>query len=73
VHPLKLVPADPNPQRETELETVLLSTTQLEYLDGQGRRLNPDMPAAFSRAHVLRTLLERLEESGLDLSDLRRG
>jgi hypothetical protein len=73
VQPLKLVPADPNSPRESEVETVVLSTAQLEYLDGQGRRMNPEMPAAFSRAHVLRTLLERLEESELDLTDLRRG
>jgi hypothetical protein len=70
---LKLVPSDPNPQRESELETVFLSKTELDYLDGLGRRLNPDMPAAFSRAHLVRTLLERLEESGLDLTELRRG
>ena len=72
MHHLKLVPVDVDPQHESELETVMLSSTQLDYLDGQSRRLNPDMPAAFGRAHVLRSLLERLEESGLDLTDLRR-
>jgi hypothetical protein len=73
VQPLKLVVSDPNTELESELETLILSPTQLDYLDGQGRRLNPDTPAAFSRAHVVRTLLERLEESGLDLTEPRRG
>ena len=50
----------------------MLSSAQLDYLDGQSRRLNPDMPVAFGRAHILRSLLERLEESGVDLTDLRR-
>ena len=54
---------------DTVVETLLLSPAQLEVLGRVTRSLNPDMPMAFGVPHVLRTLLERLEESGIDLSD----
>lgn len=54
---------------DTAVETLLLSPAQLEFLGRVTRNLNPDMPMAFGVPHVVRTLLERLEESGVDLTD----
>lgn len=48
---------------------LLLTAAQQQYLRGQSNGLNPDMPLAFGAAHVVRTLLERVEESGMDLSE----
>lgn len=54
---------------DTGVETLLLSPSQLEFLGRVTRNLNPHMPMAFGVPHVVRTLLERLEESGIDLTD----
>ncbi len=54
---------------ETEIETVVLSKAQHDFLEKLSRGVNPDMPMAFGGAHVIRTLLERIEEAGIDLSD----
>ena len=66
---MKLVPTDKSTQSESDIESVVLSTAHVDYLDRLGRQMNPDMPPAFARAHVIRTLLERFEQAGLDLSD----
>lgn len=58
-------PASP----DTAMETLLLSPAQVEYLGRVTRNLNPDMPMAFGVPHVVRMLLERVEESGIDLTD----
>ena len=67
---MRVVAAIPerNVASESEQETVLLSEAQLQFLGEVGRGINPDMPDAFGGPHVIRTLLERLEEAGLDLS-----
>lgn len=59
------IPAPP----DTAVETLLLSPAQLEFLGRVTRNLNPHMPMAFGVPHVVRMLLERLEESGVDLTD----
>src|SRR6476661_7902372 len=51
-----------------DIETFVVSRTQLQYLADVARDMNPDMPMAFAGAHVIRTLLERIEESGIDLT-----
>jgi hypothetical protein len=51
------------------VETIAISQAHLDFLRAVSERINPNMPAAFGRAHVLRTLLERLEEAELNLSD----
>ena len=48
---------------ETEIETLLLSSAQLDVVDELSRSLDPTMPLAFGRPHVVRTLLEKLEEA----------
>lgn len=59
------------PAIATEIETVVLSKAQFDYLATASRDVNPDMPVAFGGAHVIRTLLERIEEAGIDLRDAK--
>ena len=53
----------------SEQETIALSGRHLDYLDQAVRNLNPDMPASFGMAHLIRTIIDRVEESGIDLTD----
>ena len=70
---MKLVAAPPHePQAETEVEIVDLSATQIEFLGRLSRGLNPEMPIAFGAPHVVRTLLEKLEEAQKRRSKPRR-
>lgn len=64
------------PQAETrhlkvtnELETLALSDRHLDYLGRVVRQLNPDMPASIGLPHLIRTILDRVEQSGVDLTD----
>ncbi len=59
------IPASP----DTAVETLLLTPAQVDFLGRLTRDLNPDMPMAFGVPHVVRTLLERVEESGIDLTE----
>src|SRR5215213_6249663 len=52
-----------------ELETIVLSDRHLDYLGQIARELNPDMPESFGLPHLIRTLIDRVEESGIDLTD----
>ncbi len=52
----------------SNIETFTVSTQQFAFLGKLARQLNPDMPMEFAGAHVIRTLLERFEESGIDLT-----
>lgn len=52
-----------------ELETLVLSDRHLDYLGEMARKLNPDMPESFGLPHLIRTLIDRIEESGIDLTD----
>jgi hypothetical protein len=61
-----------NPQHgPSELETIALSGRHLDYLDRMAHQLNPDMPASFGLPHLIRAILDRIEESGVDLTDAR--
>src|SRR5919107_3218053 len=53
----------------SELETIVLSDRHLDYLGQIARELNPDMPESFGLPHLIRTLIDRVEESGIDLTD----
>ena len=68
---MRVVAAAPPPSvaPESEHETVILTEGQLQFLGALCHRLNPDMPIEFGGAHVVRTLLERLEEAGFDLAE----
>jgi hypothetical protein len=52
-----------------ELETIVLSDRHLDYLGQIARELNPDMPESFGLPHLIRTLIDRVEQSGVDLTD----
>lgn len=51
-----------------ELETIALSGEHLDYLGRIAREMNPDMPASFALPHLIRTILDRVEQSGIDLT-----
>jgi len=52
-----------------ELETIALSGKHLDYLGQIALEMNPDMPASFGLPHLIRTILDRVEQSGIDLTD----
>lgn len=53
----------------SELETLALSDRHLDYLGRIARELNPDMPASIGLPHLIRTILDRVEQSGIDLTE----
>ena len=53
----------------SELETIALSEEHLDYLGSLAREINPDMPASFGLPHLIRRLIDRVEQSGIDLTD----
>lgn len=66
---IKLVAADTLPNdTPSDIETFAVSRALFDYLGRLGREINPDMPMEFAGAHVIRALLERFEESGIDLT-----
>ena len=54
----------------SEIETIHLSAEHTEFIERLSTRINPDMPPAFGNAHVVRMLLERIEEAQIDLTSL---
>ena len=62
--PIKETTGSPN-----ELETIVLSGKHLDYLGQIALEMNPDMPASFGLPHLIRTILDRVEQSGVDLTD----
>ena len=52
-----------------ELETIVLSGKHLDYLEEAARELNPLLPESFGLPHLIRTILDRVEQSGIDLTD----
>ena len=67
---MKLVAAKTvDPETPNDIETFVISRAQLDYLGRLANEMNPEMPFAFAGAHVIRTLLERFEETGIDLTE----
>ena len=62
--PAEVEPAD----GDSAVETLLLPDEQIAYIAETSKNLNPEMPSAFGWPHVIRTLLDRFEESGIDLT-----
>jgi hypothetical protein len=56
-------------QRDSELETIVLSEEHLDYLGQMAREINPDMPESFGLPHLIRRIIDRVEASGIDLTD----
>lgn len=52
-------------------ETISLSQRHAAFLSKLSNAINPDMPAAFGWPHAIRLILERIEESGIDLTEAR--
>ena len=52
--------------RTNDLETISLSDRHLDYLGQIARQMNPDMPASLGLPHLIRTILDRVEQSGID-------
>ena len=50
-------------------ETIYLSVDHLDYLQTVSEGINPKMPMAFGWPEAIRTILEKFEESGIDLAD----
>jgi len=67
---LKLVhPSQHEPmESDTAAETLVLSDEQVALVEEISEALNPDMPSAFGWPHAIRTLLDRFEKSGIDLT-----
>ena len=66
---MKLLTAPKTKDEPTDvIETILVTRAQLQDLEKVTHDINPDMPVAFGGAQVIRTLLERIEESGIDLT-----
>jgi len=67
---MKLVaPIEEDLRFAEEVETLVLSDRHLEYLERISRAINPEMPKAFGWPQAIRAILDRIEESGIDLTD----
>ena len=55
--------------RSDELETIALSEEHLDYLGQIAREMNPDMPESLGLPFLIRTIIDRVEQSGIDLTD----
>ncbi len=49
-------------------ETIFLPEEHVEYLERMSQELNPAMANAFGWSHAIRTILDRFEQSGIDLT-----
>ena len=66
---MKLVAPIEEQSISQDLETLVLSDRHLEYLEQISRAINPAMPRAFGWPQAIRAILDRIEESGIDLTD----
>ena len=66
---MHLMPKIREGQTDSELETLVLSEEHLDYLGHMAREMNPDMPESFGLPHLIRAIIDRIEESGIDLTD----
>lgn len=67
---MKLVsPAEKSESPSIELETLTLSAQQLDFLERVSSSVKPAMPAAFGWPIAIRMILDRIEQSGIDLTD----
>lgn len=67
---MKLVaPIEDDSRLSEELETLVLSDRHLEYLEQISQAINPAMPRAFGWPQAIRAILDRIEESGIDLTE----
>ena len=61
------IPANvPPPPAAGSIETISIPQTHFDFLLSVSHEMNPRMPGGIGGAHVIRALLERLEEAGAD-------
>ncbi len=66
---LKLVAQNADEETgDAMIETIALTEAQIEYLERMSHELNPVMPKAFAWPHAVRAILDRFEQSGIDLT-----
>ncbi len=53
---------------EPATETIVLSKRHASFLAKMSDEINPAMPKAFAWPHAIRTILDRIEESNIDLT-----
>ena len=58
----------PHAQPASSAVEILLSERHAAFLEQLRLLIGPDMPVAFGWPHAIRTILERIEESGIDLT-----
>jgi len=66
---MHLMPSIREGCKSSELETLVLSDEHLDYLGQIAREMNPNMPESFGLPHLIRTIIDRVEQSGIDLTD----
>ena len=49
-------------------ETIFLSQRHASFLAKMSGEINPEMPKTFGWPHAIRTILDRIEESNIDLT-----
>src|ERR1051326_1784662 len=64
-----LTPIEQDSAPSRELETLMLSDHHLDFLERLCHSMNPEMPTAFGLLYAIRAILDRIEESGIDLTD----
>ena len=69
---MKLVAPGAETHKVSEIETVALSEEQYEMLRKLSQDLDPHVHLAFGGAHAIRTLLDRMEAGGIDVSSGRK-
>jgi hypothetical protein len=52
-------------------ETITLTRQHAAFLNHVSHGINPQMPEVFGWPHAIRTILDRIEESGIDLTEAR--
>jgi hypothetical protein len=66
-----LTSAEKNEGTSVELENLQLTARQIDFLQRVSASVNPAMPAAFGWPHAIRLILDRIEQSGIDLTDAK--
>lgn len=67
---MKLVaPGHDAPESSVAMETIVLSQRHAAFLSRVSSEINPDMPEAFGWPHAIRLILDRIEASGVNLTE----
>lgn len=67
MHAMSSIDHDPAASAD-ELEMLALERKHVHYLAELARETNPAMPASLGIPHVIRMIIDRVEQSGIDLT-----